>query len=565
MKKLLCFVVAAMAAGCVGSKMDSFPAGGSKDPGIRDFAEAYVKAHKGNRLVDDAGRTLKSGGPLDGIDFVLDEGNGFLSLEYYESAFILQLEMCEWMLKEGGKRFGVKLLDVNEEEMPVLGLAFYDFDAGAGRFREVEVKGQQEMLERLDLWDGNEDLFLPREGKDIRWGRNNDDEAIGWYRLQEDGSFRLEVADLYVCAYVWPSCHDDPLAHKWLWPEGIGEWEVIQKGDKRFPEHYQPKQPLWGYELDNDPVVVEKWIQTALEYGVNTFIYDWYWFSDPDGYKGPYLESALNDGFLKAPSHDKMHFYVMWANHDVVYNYWNYHKWGDKRALLFSPDVDWANYRKVVKRLITQYFPLPEYVKIDDCPVLSIFSMDNFIRSFGSMDEAAKAIQYFREEVRKAGFPDLHLQETRGGGSRMNEETIAKMQERIEKLGIDSEAMYNMGGINEDYLRYGEEALQIRAQMDEVFDVPVFPCVSIGWDDTPRYPAKGIKDVVHLNNTPEAFAGFLAQAKKFVEQHAADQPHFMMINAWNEWVEGSYLLPDQVNGFGYLQAVRDVLDGKYDD
>ena len=93
--------------------------------------------------------------------------------------------------------------------------------------------------------------------------------------------------DIYVCAYVWPSCHDDSLAHRWLWEEGIGEWEVIKKGDKRFPEHYQPRLPLWGYELDNDPVVVEKWIQTALKYGINTFIYDWYWYNDPDGYSGP--------------------------------------------------------------------------------------------------------------------------------------------------------------------------------------------------------------------------------------------------------------------------------------
>ena len=337
----------------------------------------------------------------------------------------------------------------------------------------------------------------------------------------------------YVCAYVWPSCHDDPLARKWLWDEGIGEWEVIRKGDKRFPGHYQPKEPLWGYEADNDPAVVEKWIQTALEYGINTFIYDWYWFSDPEGYHGPYLESALNDGFLKAPSHDKMHFYVMWANHDVVYNYWNYHKWGERRELLFSPDVDWENYRKVVDRLITQYFHLPEYVKIDGCPVLAIFSIDNFIRSFGSVDEAAKAVAYFRAEVKKAGFPDLHLQETRGGGSRLSAETIARMQERIAKLGIDSEAMYNMGGIDVDYLRYGEEALHIRRQMDEAFDVPVFPCVSIGWDDTPRYPDHGEEDVVHINNTPQAFAGFLAEALKFVDAHP-DQPRFLMINAWNE-------------------------------
>ena len=181
--------------------------------------------------------------------------------------------------------------------------------------------------------------------------------------------------DIYVCAYIWPSCHDDPLGHKWLWEDGIGEWEVIKQGDKRFPEHYQPRQPLWGYELDNDPVVVEKWIQTALKYGVNTFIYDWYWYNDPDGYSGPYLESALNDGFLKAPSHDKMNFYIMWANHDVKYNYWNYHKWGDNEERLFNPDVDWDQFKKVVDRVINQYFKLPEYVKIDGCPVLGIFSI----------------------------------------------------------------------------------------------------------------------------------------------------------------------------------------------
>ena len=120
-----------------------------------------------------------------------------------------------------------------------------------------------------------------------------------------------------VCAYVWPSCHDDSLAHQWLWADGEGEWEVIKKGNPRFEGHYQPKRPLWGYGLDNDPAVVEKWIQTALKYGVNTFVYDWYWYNAPDGYHGPYLESALNDGFLKAPSNRKMDFFLMYANHDV--------------------------------------------------------------------------------------------------------------------------------------------------------------------------------------------------------------------------------------------------------
>ncbi|HBK94008.1 MAG TPA: hypothetical protein DDZ69_03210, partial [Porphyromonadaceae bacterium] len=36
------------------------------------------------------------------------------------------------------------------------------------------------------------------------------------------------------------------------------------------------------------------------------------------------------------------------------------------------------------------------------------------------------------------------------------------------------------------------------------------------------------------------------------------------INAWNEWVEGSYLLPDMQNGFGYLKAVKEVMSGEYE-
>ena len=189
----------------------------------------------------------------------------------------------------------------------------------------------------------------------------------------------------YVCAYVWPSCHDDSLGHKYLWPQGDGEWEVIKKGNPRFPGHYQPKQPLWGYEHDDDPKVVEKWIDTALKYGVNTFVYDWYWFMNY-----PYLEGALNDGFLGAKNNGKMNFYIMWANHQVKKNYWNYHLHGDDTSLLFDPKVDWDQFRTIVSRVIRQYFKRKNYVKIDGCPVFGIFDMNEFVRSFGTIEEAAR-------------------------------------------------------------------------------------------------------------------------------------------------------------------------------
>lgn len=357
--------------------------------------------------------------------------------------------------------------------------------------------------------------------------------------------------DYHVCAFIWPSCHDDSLGRT-NWEKGIGEWEVIKQGDPRFEGHYQPKRPLWGYEMDNDPAVVEKWIRTALDYGVNTFVYDWYWF---DHY--PYLESALNDGFLKAPSNGKMEFFIMWANHDVKHNYWNYHKWGEDGSLLWDGAIDPADWPVIVNRIISQYFTLPNYTKIDGKPVFAIFSVENFLESFSSPEEAAAAMDYLREEVVKAGFPGLHYMMMNGGGPTYSEARAARVREQM-CLKPDSWAWYNMGGFDTDYIKHCENSVKIREQWEGALGIPIFPTVSIGWDDTPRFPAKGENDVTRFNHSPEVFEEYLRKAKDYADAHAETQPKFVMINAWNEWIEGSYLLPDEVYGFGWLEAVKNV-------
>ncbi|WOK08599.1 glycoside hydrolase family 99-like domain-containing protein [Imperialibacter roseus] len=368
--------------------------------------------------------------------------------------------------------------------------------------------------------------------------------------VQEEKEAAASEPQYDVAAYVWPSCHHDERFGDMLWPDRMGEWEVIKKGTPRFEGHYQPKVPLWEYEPDNDPKVMERWIETATDYGVNTFIFDWYWFGD-----GPFLESSLNDGFLKASNNEKMNFYLMWANHDVKQNYWNVHKYKDVDTLLWDGAVDLVNFKIIVDRVINNYFKKPNYYKIDGKPVFSIFSVANLVEGLGGLDEAADALNYFREETKNAGFPGLHIQLINFGVP--NENAL----QSIKALGANSVTKYNWGGPHpEDYVQWGVESMDKRQQWDEALDIPVFPNASIGWDDSPRFPHKGKADIVHYNKTPEAFASFLQKSKEYCDSHP-EQPKLITIFSWNEWIEGGYLLPDMLYGYQYLEAVKKVTYG----
>ena len=356
-----------------------------------------------------------------------------------------------------------------------------------------------------------------------------------------------------VAAYVWPSCHHDERFGDMLWPEGTGEWEVIKKGNPRFEGHYQPKVPLWGYEPDDDPKVMERWIEAATDHGINTFIFDWYWFDD-----GPFLESSLNNGFLKAKNNEKMQFYVMWANHDVRRNYWNVHKFKDDRTLLWDGAVDLKNFKIIVPRVIEQYFKKPNYFKLDGKPVFSMFSINNFIEGLGGLEKGKQAIEYFREETKKAGFPGLHLQQI--VFSTPNKELLNK----IESLGANSVTYYNWGGPHpQDYVQWGVEAMGRREKWDKALDIPFFPNASIGWDDSPRFPHQTKEHIVHLNKSPEAFSSFVQKAKDYCDEHP-EQKKLITIFSWNEWIEGGYLLPDIKYGYGHLEAVKKVMHNEHD-
>ena len=81
-----------------------------------------------------------------------------------------------------------------------------------------------------------------------------------------------------IAAYIWPAYTGDEPRSRIFWPQEYGEWETVHSAQAKFAGHCWPRRPRWGYVNEADPYVMEMEINAAADHGVNTFIYDWYWY-----------------------------------------------------------------------------------------------------------------------------------------------------------------------------------------------------------------------------------------------------------------------------------------------
>ena len=358
------------------------------------------------------------------------------------------------------------------------------------------------------------------------------------------------AADYDIAAYVWPAYQPEPRwAELGIFKAGKGEWQSVWEARPKWEGHDQPRKPLWGYENEADPKVVEKKIDAAVSHGVNVFIYDWYWYGGR-----PFLEDALNKGFLGAANNEKMKFFIMWANHDVNESWDNTVADKNRNGVIWRGTVSMDEFRMLVSRWIDRYFKRPNYYRIQGKPVLMIYDMPNFIKGLGGTDKAAEAVRYLRKACADAGL---------GGAHFMLCDYDLKPAD-AKAVGVDSATIYNLVHWsspkgNPDYAEWAEKAARrFDAAKKELGLGMYFAHASVGWDQNPRYPPGKATDTV-LNSTPAKFAAALCRAKDWTDKNAkAGMPKLITINSWNEWTEGSYLEPDTHFKFGYLEAIKEV-------
>lgn len=374
---------------------------------------------------------------------------------------------------------------------------------------------------------------------------------------QEPTSYGQENGRGYdVAAFLYPAYASDDPRLRPFWPMGIGEWETVMTMQERYPGHYWNRKPLWGYINEADPAVMEMEIEQASGHGIDIFIFDWYWY---DG--RPFMETTLDNGFLKAANNTKMKFYLMWANHDVN-NLWDTRLASvNEQNVIWTGRVDREEFEKICRRNIEKYFRHPQYYKIDGRPVFMIYDIPNLISGLGGIKETADALEWFKKETVKAGFPGLELQITMWGINLNYSGFDAGKTDRpenafVRELGFTSSTHYQFAhfvNVNDSYMSILDNVRKEWEHIDRTFDIPYYPHISVGWDNSPRTGSSAVT----RDNTPENFEKALRMAKEYADRHPEQAP-LITVNSWNEWTETSYLQPCNVYGYGYLEAVSRV-------
>lgn len=306
------------------------------------------------------------------------------------------------------------------------------------------------------------------------------------------------------------------------------------------PGHPWPeRKPLLGYYPEEERWVADVHLQWMKQHGISFVVYDWYWNNRAGAPEG----NHAIDNFLQSPQREGMRFSLIWDPHD--------------KPLTLD------NCRAAARYWAAHYLARPEILRLDGKPVIMLSEP---ARSFGpdlsGWDKnttprfTRELVDAIRQEVRGAGIPDVYL--------------VAAVQPGEEKLamrdGYDALTTYNnpYAGMRDPKAHtapYHDVISGYQAmwkQFRRFGKLPYFPSVMAGWDDrawhgpTVMYRGSNLKD----------FSAFLDAARKFVDANPRLTQHVVLIEAWNEFTEGSFVEPTQGIGFTYLDAIRKTFSGR---
>jgi hypothetical protein len=322
-----------------------------------------------------------------------------------------------------------------------------------------------------------------------------------------------------------------------------------------------PVDPLLGKYWSDDPAVVEQQIEWAVEYGVDAFSVEW--DSPNDESLGYPMEKTMDEVFLVAPNIHKIRWLIFY-DFNLRMFYFEDQGYDITKCPNFNQDIVHETFVNDFVHFATKYFDHPQYLEIDDRPVVYIWATHCF------SGDMASTMQEARQRVAEMGY-DVYI---------VGDEVCYGCLNRAKASLFDATSTFTflIPGVNQPALRDVGDAARTTdiafswwrekiatlnvagreatvnfqpawaPQYDETYYIP----------DNPIYvPATSKEQVIQMAEV----------ARKHAQPAGQAGMKFVWLNTWNNWGETTTVEPtiDQGPkypagnyGFDMLEVVREV-------
>lgn len=304
-------------------------------------------------------------------------------------------------------------------------------------------------------------------------------------------------------------------------------------------EAYPDREPLLGWYDEGSDNVMRQQLDWMQSYGIGFVVFDWYFVAG----RTVMLDHALK-AYLRAPNHSKTKFSILWSNHSGM-------------------PKNTGDWNAMVEYWVRNYFSKPEFLRINDRPVVFVFSADDLRKQAENFGTTTRDLLDSAQGIaREAGFAGIHF--VGGTGA-----YLSIIGESAKNSGYSAFSTYNyhngpLAPLNTPSHSFKELDQGYRVhwrRFSEVGNLPLVVPMTSGWD---KRPWGGSKDAAHDNSmsTPDEFQAHLEAAKSFMDANKTLTNGLGVICCWNEFGEGSYIEPTKKDGFKYLERVRKVFGTK---
>lgn len=314
---------------------------------------------------------------------------------------------------------------------------------------------------------------------------------------------------------------------------------------------YQDRQPLSGWQ-DNNTCAVEQQLAWARSFGINFFVFDWYFNTAVTDPTGEDLNSALKITHA-LPDRHGMQYAILYVN---------------APPFVIGPG-DWAGAINEWMGYMTD----PAYIQVNGKPLFYIIDMGQMRQAFGSPSAVTAALNQLRAAAQAHGFPGVYIVGGFGvpSGSSGQDGFFPDIGEALGD-GYDAVAMYNypyappvVNGVL-PFSSLSGAGKWIWSQGAVKSPVPFIPASMTGWDPRPWNEREFVtNDLVWFSRSPQDVTTFVddaitwAESNPQVRAEPSPAPPIVLLEAWNELGEGSFVTPTIGDGTSYGDSLAAML------